>query len=51
MKVGRLLMLVGFALGAFVAVWLFTQRRIPTLRFSLVLGRGREITLDWIELD
>ena len=51
MKIGRLLMFIGFALGAFVAVWLFTQRRVPTLRISFVLGRGREIALDWIELD
>jgi hypothetical protein len=51
MKIGRLMMIVGVALGAFVAFWLLSQRRIPTLRVSFVLGRGREISLDWIELD
>lgn len=51
MKPGRLFMLLGFALGAFAAVWLFTQRRLPTVRISYTLGRGREIALDWIELE
>jgi hypothetical protein len=51
MKIGRVFMLIGLALGTFVAFWLLSQRRIPTLRVSYTLGRGREVSLDWIELE
>lgn len=51
MKPLRVMLILGAALGAFVTFWLISQRRIPTLRVSYTLGRGREIALDWIELE
>jgi len=51
MRIGRIVFVLGAALGAFVAFWLISQRRIPTLRVSYTLGRGREVSLDWIELE
>lgn len=51
MKIGRLFMIIGFTLGTLAAVWLLTQRRLPTIRVSYVVGRGREVGLDWIQLN
>lgn len=51
MRLGRIVLILGAVLGAFVAFWLISQRRIPTLRVSYTLGRGREVSLDWIELE
>jgi hypothetical protein len=44
------LLILGAVIGALVVVWLVYYRRIPTLRVSYTLGKGRDVSLDWIEL-
>lgn len=51
MKLGHILIFAGFIVGAFVAFWLLSQRRVPTLRVSYTLGRGSDISLDWLQLE
>jgi hypothetical protein len=50
MKARYMILLLGVIVGAAVAIWLIQNRRIPTLRVSYTLGKGREISLDWLEL-
>jgi hypothetical protein len=44
------LIVIAITLIGFVAVWWFRIRRVPTLRFTLVLGKGAWIDVDWIDL-
>lgn len=47
MKIGRLFILAGIAVGVFVAFWLLSQRRDA----SYAPEHGREISPDWLELE
>ncbi|GAB4481567.1 MAG: hypothetical protein Kow00124_29470 [Anaerolineae bacterium] len=49
--VGRIfVMVIGVMIGVLVAVWLANDRRIPTLRVSHTLGKGSEVSIDWIQI-
>ena len=41
---------LGALIGALVIAWLVVTRRIPTLRVSYTLGKGYDVSLDWIRL-
>lgn len=51
MKIGRYLTLIaGILLGTLAVVWWVRVRKLPTVRFSYTLGKGRDVDIDWIEL-
>mgnify|MGYP000296171047 CR=1 FL=1 len=50
-KVGRYaLVIFGALLGVLFVLWWTRFRKLPTVRVSYTLGKGRAIDLDWIEL-
>ena len=36
--------------GALLILWWLNDRRIPTVRVSHTLGKGSEVSLDWIRI-
>ncbi len=52
MKWGRwLLVLLGIVTGAFLVYWWMEIRMFPTLRISHTLGKGNEVSIEWIEVN
>ncbi len=50
-RFGRVaLVVVAITLMTMAIYWWVRLRRIPTLRFTFVLGKGASLDLDWIDL-
>jgi hypothetical protein len=51
MRFGRVaLVVVAITLMTIALYWWVSLRRIPTLRFTFVVGKGGTIDVDWIDL-
>jgi hypothetical protein len=51
MRFGRMALLaVGIALITVAIYWWVRLHRVPTLRFTFVVGKGASVDLDWIDL-
>ncbi|MGF1506526.1 MAG: hypothetical protein GYB64_03675 [Chloroflexi bacterium] len=46
----RAALVIGVMLGLGLAIWWLQERRVPTLRVSHTLGRGSDVTVEWITL-
>ena len=51
LRFGRVaLVVVAITVMTMAIYWWVRLRRIPTLRFTFVLGKGATLDLDWLEL-
>jgi hypothetical protein len=51
MKWGRVVFAtLGVVAGTLLILWWVNGRRVPTLRFSHTLGRGNEVSIEWIQI-
>ena len=51
LRFGRVaLVVVAITMMTMAIYWWVRLRRIPTLRFTFVLGKGATLDLDWLEL-
>lgn len=45
-----LLAIIAAIAGVFLVAWWLNDRRVPTLRFSHTLGRGNDVSIEWIQI-
>jgi hypothetical protein len=45
-----MLLIVGITLSTLCLIWWTRFHRLPTLRFTFVIGKGGSVDVDWIDL-
>jgi hypothetical protein len=47
----RAALVLGVVVGVLFMYWWVRIRRVPTVRVSYTLGKGRDVDIEWIDLN